>query len=110
MEYGRLRMYNNGISAGASTARTVTGLTITTIRTVVGGTDSVQYNGGPETTFNFTSAESINWIGGMFVSGSTRLYFVGTMMEVIIWGRSLSPSELESAHRALGAKWGISVP
>jgi hypothetical protein len=110
MEYGRLRMYNNGISAGASTARTVTGLTITTIRTVVGGTDSVQYNGGPETTFNFTSAESINWIGGMFVSGSTRLYFVGTMMEVVIWGRSLSPSELESAHRALGAKWGISVP
>jgi hypothetical protein len=51
----------------------------------------------------------MNWIGGMFVAGTAK-YFVGTIMEVVIWGRSLSPSELQAAHRALGAKWGISVP
>jgi hypothetical protein len=51
----------------------------------------------------------MNWIGGMVVAGVPK-YFVGTIMEVLIWGRSLSSSELQAAHRALGAKWGISVP
>ena len=109
LEVGRLRIYSNGQSTGASTARTATGLTITTVRTVVGGADAFQYNGGAETTFSLTSSESMNWIGGMYVTGTPR-YFVGTIMEVVIWGRSLSPSELQAAHRALGAKWGISVP
>jgi hypothetical protein len=109
MELGRLRLYSNGQVVGASTARTVTGLTITTVRTAAGGSDGVQYNGGAEIAFNVTSSESINWIGGMMVAGTPR-YFVGTIMEVLIWGRSLSSSELQAAHRALGAKWGISVP
>jgi len=109
MELGRLRVYSNGQAVGASTARTLTGLTITTVRTAAGGTDGFQYNGGPETTFSLTSSESINWIGGMFVAGTPK-YFVGTIMEVLIWGRSLSSIELQAAHRALGAKWGISVP
>ena len=109
MEFGRLRMYSNGQSVGASTARTTTGLTITTVRTATGATDGFQYNGGPETSFSITTTESMNWIGGMFVAGTPR-YFVGTIMEVLIWGRSLSPSELQAAHRSLGAKWGISVP
>jgi len=109
LEVGRLRIYSNGQSAGASTARTSTGLTITTVRTAAGATDGFQYNGGPETSFSITTSESMNWIGGMFVAGTPR-YFVGTIMEVLIWGRSLSPSELQAAHRALGAKWGISVP
>jgi hypothetical protein len=109
MELGRLRLYSNGQVVGASTARTVTGLTITTVRTAAGGSDGVQYNGGAEAAFNVTSSESINWIGGMMVAGTPR-YFVGTIMEVLIWGRSLSSSELQAAHRALGAKWGISVP
>ena len=109
MEMGRLRLYSNGQSVGASTARTTTGLTITTVRTAVGSTDGVQYNGGPEMSFSITTTESMNWIGGMFVAGTAK-FFVGTIMEVVIWGRSLSPSELQAAHRALGAKWGISVP
>ena len=109
MELGRLRVYSNGQSVGASTARTATGLTITTVRTVAGAADGFQYNGGVETAFSFTSTESMNWIGGMFVAGAPR-YFVGTMMEMLIWGRSLSPSELQAVHRSLGAKWGISVP
>lgn len=109
MEFGRLRVYSNGQSVGASTARTSTGLTITTVRTAAGAADGFQYNGGTETPFSITTSESINWIGGMFVAGTAK-YFVGTIMEVVIWGRSLSPSELQAAHRALGAKWGISVP
>ncbi len=109
MEFGRLRIYSNGQSTGASTARTATGLTITTVRTATGAADGFQYNGGAETSFNLTSSESMNWIGGMFVAGVPK-YFVGTIMEVLIWGRSLSSSELQAAHRALGAKWGISVP
>lgn len=109
LEVGRLRIYSNGQSVGASTARTATGLTITTVRTAAGATDGFQYNGGPETTFSITTSESMNLIGGMNVLGTPR-YFVGTIMEVLIWGRSLSPSELQAAHRALGAKWGISVP
>ena len=109
LEMGRLRIYSNGQSAGASTARTTTGLTITTVRTAAGAADGYQYNGGTETPFSITTSESMNWIGGMFVAGNPR-YFVGTIMEVLIWGRSLSPSELQAAHRALGAKWGISVP
>jgi hypothetical protein len=109
MEFGRLRVYSNGQSAGASTARTATGLTITTVRTATGAADGFQYNGGAETPFSITTTESMNWIGGMFVAGTAK-YFVGTVMEVVIWGRSLSASELQAAHRALGAKWGISVP
>ena len=109
MEFGRLRVYSNGQSAGASTARTATGLTITTVRTATGAADGFQYNGGAETAFSITTTESMNWIGGMFVAGTAK-YFVGTVMEVVIWGRSLSASELQAAHRALGAKWGISVP
>jgi hypothetical protein len=109
MEFGRLRVYSNGQVVGASTARTATGLTITTVRTAAGGGDGFQYNGGTETPFSITTTESMNLIGGMFIAGTTR-YFSGTIMEVVIWGRSLSPSELQAAHRALGAKWGISVP
>ena len=109
MEFGRLRVYSSGQSVGASTARAATGLTITTVRTATGAADGFQYNGGAETQFSITTTESMNWIGGMFVAGTAR-YFVGTIMEVVIWGRSLSPSELQAAHRALGAKWGISVP
>ena len=109
IEGGRLRIYGNGQSVGASTARTTTGFTITTVRTVAGGTDAYQYNGGAESTFSFTSLESFNWIGGMLVLGSPK-YFTGTIMELLVWGRSLSSSELQSVHRALGTKWGISVP
>jgi hypothetical protein len=109
LEMGRLRVYSNGQSTGASTARTTTGLTITTVRTAAGATDGFQYNGGTETTFSLTTSESMNWIGGMFVAGVPK-YFVGTIMELVIWGRSLSLIELQAAHRALGAKWGISVP
>ena len=109
LEMGRLRLYSNGQSVGASTARTSTGLTITTVRTAAGAADGFQYNGGAETPFSITTTESINWIGGMFVAGTPK-YFVGTIMEVVIWGRSLSVSELQAAHRALGTKWGISVP
>ena len=109
LEIGRLRVYSNGQSVGASTARSVTGLTITTVRTAVGASDGFSYNGGAETPFTLTTTESMNWIGGMFVAGTSR-YFVGTIMEVLVWGRSLSASELQAAHRALGAKWGISVP
>jgi hypothetical protein len=109
MEFGRLRVYSNGQSAGASTARTATGLTITTVRTATGAADGFQYNGGAETSFSITTTETMNWIGGMFVAGTAK-YFVGTIMEVVVWGRSLSASELQAAHRALGAKWGISVP
>ncbi|MCX5977947.1 MAG: hypothetical protein NTW70_00390 [Chloroflexi bacterium] len=109
MEFGRLRVYSSGQSVGASTARAATGLTITTVRTATGASDGFQYNGGAETPFSITTTESMNWIGGMFVAGTAK-YFVGTIMEVAIWGRSLSASELQAAHRALGAKWGISVP
>ncbi len=109
MEFGRLRVYSNGQSVGATTARTATGLTITTVRTATGAADGFQYNGGAETSFSITTTETMNWIGGMFVAGTTR-FFIGTIMEVVIWGRSLSASELQAAHRALGAKWGISVP
>jgi hypothetical protein len=109
LEFGRLRIYSNGQSAGATTARTATGLTITTIRTAAGAADGFQYNGGAETPFSITTTETMNWIGGMFVAGTAR-FFVGTIMEVVIWSRSLTPSELQAAHRALGAKWGISVP
>ena len=109
MEFGQLRFYSNGQSTGASTARTTTGLTITTVRTATGASDGIQYNGGTETSFSITTTESMNLIGGMFIAGTTR-YFSGTIMEVLIWGRSLSPSERQAAHRALGAKWGISVP
>jgi hypothetical protein len=86
LELGKLRVYSNGSAAGATTARTTTGLTITTVRTAAGAADGIQYNGGGPR------------------------YFVGAIMEVVIWGRSLSASERLAAHRALGAKWGISVP
>jgi hypothetical protein len=102
-------VYSSGQSVGASTARTATGLTITTVRTATGAADGFQYNGGAETSFSITTTETMNWIGGMFVAGTAK-YFVGTIMEVVVWGRSLSASELQAAHRALGAKWGISVP
>jgi|GEM_PF-435422 len=109
LEFGRLRIYSNGSVTGASFARTATGLTITTVRTASGGSDGVQYNGGPEAQFSVTTSESFNWIGGMSVSGAPR-YFSGMLLEVLIWGRSLTSSELLAAHRSLGAKWGISVP
>lgn len=109
LELGRLRVYSNGITAGATSARTTTGLTITTVRTAVGASDSIQYNGGTEIPFTIATAESINWIGGMFTTVGPR-FFVGAIMEVVIWGRSLSASERLAAHRALGGKWGINVP
>lgn len=109
LEAGRLRVYSSGNFAGATTARTATGLTITTVRMAAGAADSIQYNGGAEIPFTLTTSESIDWIGGMFTPGGPK-FFVGTIMEVVIWGRSLSAGERVAAHRALGAKWGISVP
>jgi hypothetical protein len=109
LESGRLRFYSNGASSGLSSARTVSGLTITTVRTAAGAADGVQYNGGAEIPFSVTTSESVNLIGGNFLASEMR-YFSGTIMEVVIWGRSLSSSELQAAHRAVGAKWGISVP
>jgi len=57
MEFGRLRIYSNGQAVGASTARTVTGLTITTVRTAVGATDGFQE---PLTAFSTTAERRLH--------------------------------------------------
>jgi hypothetical protein len=79
------------------------------IRMNVAATDYVSLNGGTEYSFSYSSSESATHVGAVYSSTGTRL-LRASISEVLIWDRALSATERTSVLRALGAKWGVTVP
>jgi hypothetical protein len=75
----------------------------------IAATDYVSLNGGTEYSFSYSSSESATHVGAIYASTGTRL-LRASISEVLIWDRALSATERTSVLRALGAKWGVTVP
>jgi hypothetical protein len=56
-----------------------------------------------------TSSDLLDTIGGVLLAGTLRT-FTGGISELAVWNRTLSATERTAVTRALGAKWGITVP
>lgn len=105
----RLRAISAGVSNVSSTFGSVFNSGIVMIRMNASASDYVSLNGGTEYVFSFNSAESATHVGVIYTFTGTR-YLRASISEVLIWERGLSASERTSVLRALGAKWGITVP
>jgi hypothetical protein len=73
------------------------------------GTDSASINGGTEYSFSYSSSDSTTHVGVIYSSTGLR-YLRASLSEVAIWDRALTTAERTSVIRALGTKWGITVP
>jgi hypothetical protein len=73
------------------------------------GTDFASINGGTEFSFSYSSSDSATHVGMIYSSTGLR-YLRASLSEVAIWDRALTASERTSVIRALGTKWGITVP
>ena len=105
----RLRATNGGGSIISPIFGSINGSSILMIRTNSGGTDYVSVNGGTEYSFSYSSSESATHIGAIYSSTGTRL-LRASISEVLVWDRALTTTERIGVLRALGAKWGITVP
>jgi hypothetical protein len=105
----KVRFYVNDAYTATATVTPATGRLIVLVRTTVGGTDYVSINGGTDLSVNVTSSESLDTVGGVLLSGTLRT-FSGGISELAVWNRTLSATERTAVTRALGAKWGITVP
>ena len=82
---------------------------IVLVRTTAGGTDYASINGGPDLNLSVTSSDLLDTIGGVLI-GETLRTLTGGISELAVWTRTLSAVERTAVVRALGAKWGITVP
>jgi hypothetical protein len=109
VELKRLRAMNIGGSSVSGIFGSINSSGIVMIRLNGSASDYVSLNGGTEYIFSFNSAESATHVGAIYSFTGTRL-LRASISEVLIWDRGLSASERTSVLRALGAKWGITVP
>jgi hypothetical protein len=105
----RLRAMNGGGSVISGIFGSINSSGIVMIRINVGATDYVSLNGGTEFSFSYSSSESATHVGAVYSSSGARL-LRASISEVLIWDRALTTSERTSVLRALGAKWGVTVP
>jgi len=105
----RLRAMNGGGSVISGIFGSINSVGIVMIRMKVGATDYVSLNGGTEYSFSYSSSESATHVGAVYSSTGTRL-LRASISEVLIWDRALTSTERTSVLRALGAKWGVTVP
>ena len=105
----RLRSMSAGASVLSGIFGSINNSGILMIRMNVAATDYVSLNGGTEYAFNYNTTESATHVGAIYSSTGTRL-LRASISEVLIWDRALSVAERTSVLRALGAKWGVTVP
>jgi len=105
----RLRAVSNGGSALSGIIGSISSDTILMLRMNSGGADYASLNGGIEYSFNFSSSESATHIGVLYSSTAMR-YLRASISEVVLWDRAMTVAERTSILRALGVKWGITVP
>ncbi len=105
----RLRAINGGASVLSGIIGSINTNAIVMIRMNSAGTDYASINGGTESTFSFSSSESATHLGVVYSSAAMR-YLRASVSEVAIWDRALGTAERTSVIRALGTKWGITVP
>jgi hypothetical protein len=105
----RLRSMSAGGSVLSGVFGSINSSGILMIRMNVAATDYVSLNGGTEYSFNYNTTESATHVGAIYSSSGTRL-LRASISEVLIWDRALSATERTIVLRALGAKWGVTVP
>jgi hypothetical protein len=105
----RLRAMNGGGSVLSAIFGSISSSGILMIRLNLAATDYVSLNGGTEYSFSYSSSESATHVGAIYSSTGTRL-LRASVSEVLIWDRALSLTERTSVLRALGTKWGVTVP
>ena len=105
----RLRSMNDGGSVLSGVFGSGNSGGILMIRMNAISTDYVSLNGGTEYSFNYNGSESATHLGAIYSTTGTRL-LRASISEVLIWDRALSIAERTSVLRALGAKWGVTVP
>jgi len=109
VEEGRIRCWYSGTSAVSPLLGTLAGDRILTVRFYTTGYDSATLNSGFDALFTATPTSTVDLLGGIALAGGQRR-FTGGIMEALAWNRILTATERQAATRALGAKWGISVP
>jgi len=105
----RARMMNNGASTLSGIFGSVLSSGIVLLRTNVGTSDAISLNGGTELTFSWSSTDAATHVGAVWSATATR-YLRASLSEVAIWDRALTAAERTAVLRALGSKWGITVP
>lgn len=105
----RVRAINGGGSVLSGIIGSINTNAILLIRMNSAGIDYASINGGTEYSFSYSSSESATHIGVIYSSTAMR-YLRASLSEVVIWDRALTASERTSVIRALGTKWGITVP
>jgi hypothetical protein len=105
----RARMMNNGASTLSGIFGSVLSSGIVMLRTNSGSSDAISLNGGTELTFSWSSTDSATYVGAIWSATGTR-YLRASLSEVAIWDRALTSAERTAVLRALGSKWGITVP
>ena len=105
----KVRFYVNDAYTATATVTPATGRLIVLVRTTAGGTDYASINGGTDLSVSVTSSDLLDTIGGVLLAGTLRT-FTGGISELAVWNRTLSATERTAVTRALGAKWGITVP
>jgi hypothetical protein len=105
----RLRSMSAGGSVLSGIFGSINSNGILMIRMNVGAADFVSINGGTEYSFNYNTTEGATHVGAIYSSSGTRL-LRASISEVLIWDRALSAPERTSVLRALGTKWGVTVP
>ena len=109
LSVSKVRFYVNDSYTATATVTPATGRLIVLMRTTTGGTDYASINGGTELSVSVTSSDLLDTVGGVLLSGTLRT-FSGGISELAVWNRTLSATERTAVTRALGAKWGITVP
>ena len=105
----RLRSVSSGVSILSGIFGSINSTGIVMIRMNAGATDYVSLNGGTESAFSYNTTDSATHMGAMFSTSGTRL-LRASVSEALVWDRALSLSERTSVLRALGSKWGVTVP
>ena len=105
----RLRAINGGGSVLSGIIGSVNTNAILMIRMNSTGADYASINGGTEYSFSYNSSDSATHVGVIYSSTAMR-YLRASLSEVAIWDRVLTAAERTSVIRALGTKWGITVP
>lgn len=105
----RLRSLSSGASVLSGIFGSIYSTAIVMIRMNVSATDYVSVNGGTEYGFSYNTTESATHVGAISTSTGTRL-LRASISEALVWDRALTSAERTSVLRALGSKWGVSVP
>lgn len=105
----RIRSLNGGASILSGIIGSINTNAILMIRMNSAGTDYASINGGTEYSFSYSSSDSATHVGVIYSSTAAR-YLRASLSEVAIWDRALTAAERTSVIRALGTKWGITVP